>query len=353
MKILILGGTGAMGVHLVELLRANHQLFVTSRRQQAEHGDVRYLQGDAKDLLFIRKILQVQSWDVIVDFMVYTTAEFEERYALFLKHTAQYVFLSSARVYADQHSIIKENSPRLLDVSTDEAYLASDEYALAKARQENRLYNAEQRNWTIIRPYITYSENRFQLGVLEKEEWLYRAMKGRTIVFSEEMMQRFTTLTYGFDVARGIAKVIGNSASLGNTYHITGNAPARWAQVLNVYLTVLKQKLNLSPKIMLVDTAVFLEIKRGRYQILYDRLYDRRFDNQRINALIAVDDFRELQSGLCACMDVFLRKPSFLAIDWRKEAQKDRLTREVASLSEIGGVKNKLRYLLYRYIKNV
>ncbi|MCD2425449.1 NAD-dependent epimerase/dehydratase family protein [Niabella pedocola] len=353
MKILILGGTGAMGIHLVELLKAEHQLFVTSRRRQKQQEKVHYIQGDGKDLLFVRKILQEERWDVIVDFMVYTTAEFEERYALFLKHTAQYIFLSSARVYADQHSIIKESSPRLLDVSTDDAYLASDEYALAKARQEDLLYNAEQRNWTIIRPYITYSENRFQLGVLEKEEWLYRAMKGRTIVFSEEMMQRFTTLTYGFDVARGMAKVIGNSASFGNTFHITGNAPAKWEQVLKIYLSLLRQKLNLVPRIKLVDTAVFLEIKRGRYQILYDRLYDRRFDNQRINALIAVDDFREMQSGLSACMDIFLNAPSFLTIDWRKEAQKDRLTKEGASLSEISGVKNKFRYLLYRYIKNV
>lgn len=353
MKILILGGTGAMGIHLVELLKGAHQLFVTSRRQQQEQEKVHYIQGDGKDLLFVKKILQEDYWDVIVDFMVYTTAEFEERYTLFLMHTAQYVFLSSARVYADEHAVIKESSPRLLDVSKDDAYLASDEYALAKARQENFLYNAEQRNWTIIRPYITYSENRFQLGVLEKEEWLYRAMKGRTIVFSEEMMQRFTTLTYGFDVARGIAKVIGNSTSFGNTFHITGNVPVKWEQVLKIYLSLLKQRLNLSPRIKLVDTAVFLEIKRGRYQILYDRLYDRRFDNQRINALIAVDDFREMQSGLSACMDVFLRDPSFLNIDWRKEAQKDRLTKEMASLREISGVKNKFRYLLYRYIKNV
>lgn len=352
MRILILGGTGAMGIHLVELLKGEHQLFVTSRQQKVDQGNIHYIQGDGKDLPFVKKIVQ-EGWNVIVDFMVYTTAEFTERYKLFLKHSTQYIFLSSARVYADQHSVIKENSPRLLDVSKDDAYLKSDEYALAKARQENLLYDAEERNWTIIRPYITYSENRFQLGVLEKEEWLYRAMKGRTIVFSAEMMQRFTTLTYGFDVAKGIARAAGNSASFGNTYHITGNNPAKWEQVLSVYLSLLKQKLNRSPGVMLVDTATFLEIKRGRYQILYDRLFDRRFDNQRINTLIAVDGFQGMQSGLSACLDVFLRKPSFLAIDWRKEAQKDRLTREVASLKEISGVKNKIRYLLYRYIKNV
>ena len=67
---------------------------------------------------------------------------------------------------------------RLLDVSHDSIYLKTDEYALAKARQEDILRKSGKNNWTIIRPYITYSESRLQLGVLEKEAWLYRALKG-------------------------------------------------------------------------------------------------------------------------------------------------------------------------------
>ena len=31
MKILLLGGTGAMGVHLSELLKKEHEVYVTSR----------------------------------------------------------------------------------------------------------------------------------------------------------------------------------------------------------------------------------------------------------------------------------------------------------------------------------
>ena len=40
-----------------------------------------------------------------------------------------------------------------------------------------------------------------QLGVLEKELWLYRALNGRTIVFSKDIAEKSTTLTYGYDVA--------------------------------------------------------------------------------------------------------------------------------------------------------
>lgn len=51
----------------------------------------------------------------------------------------------------------------------DEDYIKTDEYALQKARQENILLGSKYKNWTIIRPYITYNKERLQLGVLEKK----------------------------------------------------------------------------------------------------------------------------------------------------------------------------------------
>lgn len=65
-------------------------------------------------------------------------------------------------------SLINEETPRLLDMIKDEEYLNTDEYALSKARQENILHEAGCNNWTIIRPYITFSETRLHLGYLKR-----------------------------------------------------------------------------------------------------------------------------------------------------------------------------------------
>ena len=162
--------------------------------------------------------------------MVYTTAGFKERVNYLLDATTQYVFLSSARVYADSEQPITETSPRLLDISQDEEFLSTDEYSLSKARQEDILRNSGRNNWTIIRPYITYSENRLQLGVLEKEEWLYRAIHGRTIVFSIDINTKLTTLTYGLDVAKGITAIIGKPNTLGGIFHITLEESITWSE---------------------------------------------------------------------------------------------------------------------------
>lgn len=190
MNILVLGGTGAMGKPLVQYLKlSGHDVYVTSRQAHQSGENLHYIQGNAKDNEFLKSILS-RDFDSIVDFMVYGSNELEKRLPLLLDSTKQYVFFSSSRVYAESDQPLIEASPRLLDVCRDPEYLKTDEYALAKTREENLLINSGTNNWTIIRPYITYNDQRLQLGVYEKENWLYRALHGRTIVFPADIANK-------------------------------------------------------------------------------------------------------------------------------------------------------------------
>ena len=235
-RVLVLGGTGAMGTHLVNLLnRKGCQVTVTSRRVHGNFDNVVYVTGNAHEPAFLESLL-ASHFDVIVDFMIYNTEEFAQRCKTLLKSCGQYIYLSSSRVYADSSNLITENSPRLLDVCMDKEFLATDEYALTKARQEDLLRRSGYSNYTMIRPYITFSEIRLQLGVYEKENWLYRALQGRTIVFSKDLADKYTTLTYGLNVAEGIASLIGQSDAYGEAFHITANESYRWNEILQLYL---------------------------------------------------------------------------------------------------------------------
>jgi len=351
MKILILGGTGAMGAHLVELIaKEGHETFVTTRSKREPRGNLHYIQGNARDIGFLEVNLK-QKWDAVVDFMVYTTPEFKNRVDLLLGATKQYIFLSSARVYANSEGPITETSDRLLDVSKDEEYLATDEYALTKARQEDILKRSGKSNWTIIRPYITYSENRLQLGVLEKEAWLYRAVKGRTIVFSRDISYKVSTLTYGLDVSKGILNIIGKNGALGEAFHITLNENIIWRDVLAIYLDVLENNLGFRPKVLLNELNEFRKIHFSKYQIVYDRLYNRQFNNHKIERFIDNGTFKPVAEGLTSCLTDFLATGKFEAIDWKLEALKDKQTKERTPLKEIKGYKQKISYLIHRYIK--
>ena len=85
MKILVLGGTGAMGIHLVQLLsESGHTTYVTSRTKHEPKNNIQFIQGNARNIDFISRLLE-EKWDAIIDFMVYTTAEFKQKYKLFLQ----------------------------------------------------------------------------------------------------------------------------------------------------------------------------------------------------------------------------------------------------------------------------
>lgn len=350
MNILVLGGTGAMGEWLVpRLLEEGNIVTVTSRRERAsQNKSLQYICGDAKQIPFIKRLLQKQ-YDAVVDFMVYETREFAERVGLFLRSTNQYVFLSSSRVYADSGDPITETSARLLDTIKSDPLLATEEYPLYKAREEDLLRSSGKTNWTIIRPYITYSNTRLQLGTYEKERWLFRAMKGKTILFSEDVANSVTSLTFGEDVACGIASIIGNPVAFGETYHIVANDPMQWRDVLKIYLDVIEEKTGKRPRVFFEKEGISSAITMGYYcQLQYDRLCNRVFDSNKIQTIKSIE-YCPTKKGLRKCLISFLEDgANFGYIDWKWEAYADKMVGEFTKINEIPTVKQKIKYLIYR-----
>ena len=156
-----------------------------------------------------------ENYDAIVDFMLYSTKEFSERYEMMLSNTNHYIFLSSYRVYANS-TLIKENSPRLLDVSEDKEFLATEDYALYKAKQEDILKASKFDNWTVVRPAITYSKFRYQLVTLEANTVIYRAMN-IPVILPEEAIHIQGTMSWASDVAKMLSRLV-ESGCIKNLY---------------------------------------------------------------------------------------------------------------------------------------
>lgn len=344
-SILVLGGTGAMGSYLVHELSFNYNLIVTSRKERISSKNIKYVKGNAHSLDFIRNLILKERFYAIIDFMNYSTSEFKSRIDLFLKYTEQYFFISSARVYANTTVPITENNSRLLDISTDKRFLSTDDYALAKARQEDILKSSKKKNWTIIRPYMSYFYNRLDLGYFSKEQWLYRVLKGKMIVFPKDVANSLTTLTHGKDVARSIASLVGKDEAKGEIFHITLDNSYKWKDVLNVYMECLKKK-GYDVHIKYLDNAII----KDNYIYCYDRKFDRVFDNTKIKKFIDTTDFVDTKEGIVDCVDKFLCNPVFDKLDWIHQAFIDRITCERTKLSEITSYKDKLKYFIFRNI---
>ena len=351
MKVLLLGGTGAMGTHVIDFLKKKDKIkiVVSSRSARKANDKVTYVQGNAKDITFLKELCK-QHWDAILDFMVYTTSELLSRIDLLLSSTVQYLFFSSARVYADSSDLITEDSPRLLDVCTDQTYLSTDEYALAKAREENILFSHKNKNWTIIRPSLTYGENRLQLGVYEKENWLYRALHGRSIVFSKDLMERYYTLSYGKDVAEGIAALVGNKDAVGEVFHIVQDQSFQWKNILELYVAEIEKVTGKKPNVVLTEKSTNLKLEYKKYQVIYGRYFNRHFDNSKIKKFVDTSNWLQPDDGLVQCLDTFLKEPVYQNIDWNVEVLLDKAAHEFTPIKDIKGKRAKLSYLKHRFI---
>ena len=349
MNILVLGGTGSMGVPLVKILSKDHSVYVTSRSRRESSGNIKYLQGNAKETDFLAKVLTMLQWDAVIDFMIHSEASLRELAPLFLENTKQYVFISSSRVYAQTEEKITEDTPRLLEASDDKEYLQTNEYALAKAREEDILLKSGKKNFTIIRPTITYNTYRLQLGVLEKENWLYRALHGRSIVFSEDINDKLTTMTLGDDVAEGIASIVGEPRAFGEVFHVTSPISLPWSEVLSIYQSVLKKLIGKEVPVVMTRKSTNLKFKWRIYQVIYCRYFNRTFDNSKIGQFSNVSAFTAPREGLAECLEEFLDSPRFSDIPWELEAVNDKTSGEYTPLKEISGMGNKITYICYRY----
>lgn len=351
MRILIFGGTGAMGEPLAKrLVELNNSVFVTSRKPHKDNK-VQYFCGNAKDDSFLSNILQ-DEYDVIVDFMVYSTEEFKARINLLLNKTKQYIFISSARCYANSIKLITEDSARLVDVSGDNDYLSTDDYSLAKARQENVLYNSSKKNWTIVRPYITYNAQRLQLGCYEKDYWLYRVLHNKTIVLPEDIMNCTTSITFGEDVANCITKLIGNKEVLGECYTVATKECHTWKEILEMYSEIIWEKTGENIKIKFIPNSTDLYGVCDKYQIMYDRLYNRAFDSTKLEMAIGKFNFTSTMEGLNKCVNDFLESEyRWSNISSKYEAWSDRHSKEYSSLKEFVDLREKLRYIKWRFFK--
>lgn len=298
-KVLVLGGTGAMGRYVVpQLLSMGYETDVLSLDDAVSNNPkLKYIKGDIREENLLDNLLK-NEYDGIIDFMGYSTDEFKTLHKKFLENTGHYIFLSSCRVFADNPPIT-EDSPRLLDVSDDKDFLATDDYALHKAREENMLRNSGYKNWTIVRPATTYSTGRFQLVTLEAPTLIHRMQTGKTVVLPDAAMECEATLSWGGDVGVMIARLLFNENAFADSFNVATAEYHKWSEIAEIYNKIIPfQYITVS-----VDDYLDI-IAEGadwaRYQLIYARMFHRITDNSKILSFTGMkqSELMTLENGL-------------------------------------------------------
>ena len=285
-KVLVLGATGAMGQYLIpHLAEMGYQIdAVALEEKQSEWPNVTYIQANAKDRSFFPQLLS-RKYDGIVDFLIYNSNDLAYYPLALAAGTGHYIFLSSYRIYDNKEHPVRETSPRLLDTADDIVLRNSDDYCIYKARGENVLRTLTKKNWTIVRPAITYSKMRYQLVTLEAPNTVGRAFAGKKTVLPESARKVQATMSWGGDTALMIAKLLFNEKALGEAFSVCTAEHHSWEEIAAYY----KEICGLES--VWIDPDDYIRIlnpdpydRRFRWQLDCDRLFDRIMDNSKVLA---------------------------------------------------------------------
>lgn len=152
LRILVLGGTRFIGVHITELaLRRGHIVTLFNRGQTNPQlfPKIEKLRGDRDGQL---DALRGRTWDVVIDDSGFVPRHVRLTAQLLAPNVGQYLFISSVSVYANFTTAPDEGSPlgRLADEETEK--VDEDTYGPLKALCERAAEAALPGRVTVLRP---------------------------------------------------------------------------------------------------------------------------------------------------------------------------------------------------------
>lgn len=318
MRVLLLGGTGNLSADCAAaLVRRGHEVVVVTRGRSPVPAGTRGVVADRADARALGDALRVTAPEVAIDFLAFTPADLEPVAAALGGRLRQYIFISSATVYAKPNPV----------PITEAAPLGNAWSAYARDKQACEAWltaRARELPSTIVRPSHTFSA-RWIPNLVASHGYTFaqRLLDGRP-VFVPGDGQTLWTLTTARDFAAGLAGLAGNDAALGETYHITGDAALTWNQIVEEIARAVGAKAPVVERIPLdfiCRVAPPLEAKlRG------DKAQTAVFDNAKIKK--AVPDFEcrdTLRDGLAASAAWFDARPEAKRPDPAVDAIWDRV----------------------------
>jgi nucleoside-diphosphate-sugar epimerase len=279
MKVLFIGGTGVISSACSRLGVARGfdlYLFNRGQTQRPIPEGARVLHGDIRDRSSLEQVLGRQSFDVVVDWLVFSPEQIAADVEFFRQRTGQYIFISSASAYQKPVASlpITESTP------LHNPYWA---YSRGKIACEERLlqaYREEQFPMTIVRPSHTY--DRTLLPMHGKYTVIDRMRKGKKVIVHGDGTSLWV-LTHHEDFAKGFVGLLGNPHAIGNAVQITSDEVLTW----NHIHSIMAQAAGAEPRLVHVPSEGIARFDpEWGASLVGDKAHSVIFDNSKIKRLV-------------------------------------------------------------------
>ncbi|MFF6981378.1 NAD-dependent epimerase/dehydratase family protein [Streptomyces sp. NPDC008343] len=320
-RVLFIGGTGvissACAGRAAELGADLHLLnrSVSAARPVPDGATV--ITADVRDGDQVREALQGREFDVVVDFLGFTTEQVAQSVGLFGGRTGQYMFIGTAAAY--------HRPPARVPVpETARLHNPHSAYARNKIACEELLARAREEQGfpvTVVRPSHTYDRTAvpFDGGWTAVE----RMRQGKEVMVHGDGTSLWT-LTHHTDFALGFTGLIGHPGALGETFHITGDEVLSWDAIYRIMAGAAGVD---EPRLVHVPSdAIAAADPAWGEELLGDKAHSMVFDNAKIRRLVpeftSSVPFAQGAREIVAWHD---EDPARRVVDARREALMERL----------------------------
>lgn len=315
-RVLLIAGGGTLGTYTAkELLALGHPVdIICLEDKTSDNENLKYYKANAS-IDYLENLFKTNKYDGIVNFIHYRTVEdYKPYHELLSKNTEHLIFLSSYRVYADLEHPVTENAPRLLDVTEDEEFLRNETYALPKARCEDYIRNESgTKNWTIVRPVISFSENRFDFFMHTGHSLILLARENKPVYMPINSKNHFSSLDWAGNSGKLIAHLLFNEEAKGDTYTISTAQNLTWGEIADIYTELL------GIEVKWVDEEEYIKANPALgssangdvyWAYVYDRCFDRKIDNSKVLKATGLtsQDFVSIKDGIKIELENLRRK---------------------------------------------
>jgi nucleoside-diphosphate-sugar epimerase len=324
MNILFIGGTGNISTDCVAVLAGQgHRIGIFSRGNHPISGGVVDLRGDRHSSEDLCAAADTFGPDIVINFLGFVPADVERDADVFGSGISQYIFISSATVYAKPHTAlpITESSP------VGNPFTA---YARDKQACEEWLHERARTHGlpvTIVRPSHTYSPGWIPNPVSSAGFTFGARLREGKPVFVHGDGESLWTLTSTSDFAAGFAGLVGLDSAIGEAYHITSDEALTWNQIYTETADALGVAV---PTIIKVPMERIAEIDPDfADQLKGDKAEPGVFDNAKIKQAVPGFECRKtFRSGIREAVAWFDADPTRQTINPTADALFDRITSE-------------------------
>jgi nucleoside-diphosphate-sugar epimerase len=319
MHILLIGGTGNISAEVADLLhQQGHSITTVTTGRNRVPKDYNSIIVDRNNTeTFTEKLTDLHP-NIVIDFIAFVPDHLKVDYSTFKDTIEQFIFISSAAVYEKPHRRfpITEGTPRSNPFWP---------YAQDKIACEEYLESVHSPEFpvTIVRPSHTFG-NRWIPSQIDSNDFTIarRILDGRPIILHDKG-ESLWTLTSASDFAAGLAGLIGNRNTLGESFHITSDEALSWNQIY----AIIGGALGKTPVIEYISSEfIAKEYPEARGMLFGDKKEHGVFDNQKIKRFVpGFECKKSIEAAIEESVAWFLADESRQTVDEEVDRLIDRL----------------------------